>query len=203
MVVGVTGGIGSGKSTVVKIFSKIQNIAIYIADIEAKKLMNTSDIIKNALIKEFGKQTYLDNQLNRSYLADIVFKDKSKLTTLNSIVHPVVHQHLDSFIKNNSDKDYILYENAILFENNSHSICDKIITVTAPLETKIARVIKRDNASREAVLNRIKNQWTDEKKLLLSHYKILNISLESTNKDVLKIHNYLTKNKSFNKNILL
>lgn len=203
MVVGITGGIGSGKSTVANMFSKLENVAIYIADIEAKKLMNTSKTIKDSLIETFGEQTYVKNELNRPYLAGIVFQDKTKLAVLNAIVHPVVHQHLNDFINKNSSKDYILYENAILFENGSDQICDKIITVTAPLETKIDRVVKRDGTTKEEVLQRVKNQWTDEKKLLLSHYKILNISLDVTNAKVLEIHNYLTKNKSTYKNISL
>ncbi|WP_363322513.1 dephospho-CoA kinase [uncultured Tenacibaculum sp.] len=203
MVVGITGGIGSGKSTVAHMFSKLENVAIYIADIEAKKLMNTSKTIKGSLIETFGAQTYINNQLNRPYLAGIVFQDKNKLAVLNTIVHPVVHQHLNDFINKNRSKDYILYENAVLFENGSDQICDKIITVTAPLETKIARVVKRDGTTRKEVLQRVKNQWTDEKKLLLSHYKILNISLDITNTKVLEIHNYLTKNKSTYKNISL
>lgn len=195
MVVGITGGIGSGKSTVVNMFSKFENIAIYIADEEAKKLMNTSSIIKESLIKEFGTDTYKNNQLNRPYLANIVFNNKNKLAILNSIVHPEVHKHLENFIKSNSFKDYILYENAILFENGSNKICDKIITVTAPLETKINRVIKRDNTTRDEVISRMKNQWSDQKKSLQSHYLIVNTSLQKTQTQVLKIHNSLTKKK--------
>ena len=195
MVVGITGGIGSGKSTIVNMFSKFENIAIYIADEEAKKLMNTSSIIKESLIKEFGTDTYKNNQLNRPYLANIVFNNKNKLAILNSIVHPEVHKHLENFIKSNSFKDYILYENAILFENGSNKICDKIITVTAPLETKINRVIKRDNTTRDEVISRMKNQWSDQKKSLQSHYLIVNTSLQKTQTQVLKIHNSLTKKK--------
>lgn len=195
MVVGITGGIGSGKSTVVNMFSKFENIAIYIADEEAKKLMNTSSIIKESLIKEFGTDTYINNQLNRPYLANIVFNNKNKLAILNSIVHPEVHKHLENFIKSNSFKDYILYENAILFENGSNKICNKIITVTAPLETKINRVIKRDNTARDEVISRMKNQWSDQKKSLQSHYLIVNTSLQKTQTQVLKIHNSLTKKK--------
>ncbi|OSY88598.1 dephospho-CoA kinase [Tenacibaculum holothuriorum] len=193
MVVGLTGGIGSGKSTVMKMFSEFENVAIYIADDEAKKLMNTSSTIKTALIKEFGEETYLKNQLNRPYLASIVFNNKEKLAFLNSVVHPVVHQHLSEFIKNNSDKDYILYENAILFENGSNKICDKIITVTAPIKTRILRVVNRDKTTKEAVVSRMNNQWNDYKKMLQSHYVIHNIDLTKTKAQVLTIHNSLTK----------
>ena len=193
MVIGLTGGIGSGKSTVVNMFSEFKNIAVYIADDEAKKLMNTSTQIKTQLIAEFGEQVYLNNELNRPYLASIVFNNKERLATLNAIVHPIVKEHLQDFIKENSSKDYILYENAILFENGSNSFCDKIITVTAPKDVKINRVIKRDNATMKDVKNRMKNQWNEAKKTLQSNYLIENLTLTKTREQVLKIHNSLTK----------
>ncbi|WP_417801006.1 dephospho-CoA kinase [Tenacibaculum sp.] len=193
MVIGLTGGIGSGKSTVVNMFSEFKNIAVYIADDEAKKLMNTSTQIKTQLIAEFGEQVYLNNELNRPYLASIVFNNKERLATLNAIVHPIVKEHLQDFIKENSSKDYILYENAILFENGSNSFCDKIITVTAPKDVKINRVIKRDNATMKDVKNRMKNQWNEAKKILQSNYLIENLTLTKTREQVLKIHNSLTK----------
>ncbi|MFT7898384.1 dephospho-CoA kinase [Tenacibaculum ascidiaceicola] len=196
MVIGLTGGIGSGKSTVVNMFSEFENIAIYIADDEAKKLMNTSAKIKTQLITEFGEEAYINNELNRPYLASIVFNNKEKLTTLNAIVHPVVNEHLQNFIKENSNKDYILYENAILFENGSDSFCDKIITVTAPENVRINRVIKRDNSTIEDVKSRIKNQWSETKKTLQSNYLIENLTLTKTKEQVLKIHNSLTKKRS-------
>ncbi|MGQ3678856.1 dephospho-CoA kinase [Tenacibaculum discolor] len=196
MVVGLTGGIGSGKSTIVKMFSEFENIAIYIADDEAKKLMVTSPKIKTQLITEFGEQVYINNKLNRAYLASIVFNNKEKLAILNAIVHPVVNEHLQKFIKENSNKNYILYENAILFENGSDSFCDKIITVTAPENIRIDRVIKRDNSTIENVKNRIKNQWNETKKTLQSNYLIENLTLTNSKEQVLKIHNSLTKKRS-------
>ncbi len=194
MVVGITGGIGSGKSTVLKLFKELGNIATYIADKEAKDLMNTSKVIQERLVLEFGEEVYLNNKLNRPFLANIVFKNKEKLAVLNEIVHPVVYNHLENFIKYNIDKDYILYENAILFENGSDVFCDKIITVTAPEEVKINRVISRDKTSEKEVRNRMKNQWKDSKKILQSNYIICNVSLEETKGKVLKIHNKLTQN---------
>ena len=195
MVVGLTGGIGSGKSTVANMFAHFSDVAIYNADLEARNLMNTSPEIKEKLINEFGVEVYKNNELNRPYLANIVFKNKEKLATLNALVHPVVHKHLKDFIERNASKSYILYENAILFENKSHLFCDKIITVTAPLDTRIQRVIKRDNTSYEEVKNRIENQWNDAKKILQSHYIIQNSKLEDTEKEVFKIHNFLTRSK--------
>jgi dephospho-CoA kinase len=193
MIVGLTGGIGSGKTTVVNFFKEFSNIAVYIADVEAKKIMNSSIIIKSKLIKEFGKNSYENNTLNKTFLADIVFKDKEKLKILNSIVHPEVLLHFQEFVLKNTNKNYVLYENAILLENKSNLFCDFIITVTAPLDTRVQRVILRDNSTKTSVLNRIRNQWSEEKKTIQSHYVINNSSLEKTKIQVNRIHNILTK----------
>ena len=193
MVVGVTGGIGSGKTTIVKMFAEFDNVAVYFADVEAKQLMHTSQEIKTKLIKAFSKEVYVDGQLNKPFLANIVFNQKEKLALLNSIVHPVVHQHLLDFIKKNSEKDYILYENAILFENKSDVFCNKIITVTSTLKERIERVCKRDNVLEEEVLARIQNQWSQSKKSIQSHYVIENKTLSESKLSVLGIHNKLTK----------
>ncbi|WBX74408.1 dephospho-CoA kinase [Tenacibaculum pacificus] len=182
MVIGLTGGIGSGKSTVIRMFSKFKNNAIYIADDEAKKLMNSSDEIKTKLISEFGKEVYINDVLNKPYLANIVFNDKEKLAILNTIVHPVVNDHLQKFILKNKDKAYVLYENAILFENGSNSFCDKIITVTAPEKIRIERVLKRDASTIDAVKSRIQNQWNQNKKAIQSNYIIENTTLSKTEK---------------------
>ena len=193
MIVGLTGGIGSGKTTVVNFFKEFSNIAVYIADVEAKKIMNSSILIKSKLIKEFGKNSYENNTLNKTFLADIVFKDKEKLKILNSIVHPEVLLHFQEFVLKNTNKNYVLYENAILLENKSNLFCDFIITVTAPLDTRVQRVILRDNSTKTSVLNRIRNQWSEEKKTIQSHYVINNSSLEKTKIQVNRIHNILTK----------
>lgn len=193
MIVGLTGGIGSGKTTVAKFFSEFKNIAIYTADIEAKKLMNSSKIIKDNLIKEFGELAIVNQKLNRKYIAKIVFKDKEKLANLNAIVHPEVKKKFQEFIKNNGEKDYIIYENAILFESKSNLICDIIITVFADINTKILRVIDRDSSTKKEVLNRMKNQWQEDKITLQSNYIIYNELLDETKWQVNKIHNILTE----------
>ena len=195
MIIGLTGGIGSGKTTVANFFSEFKNVAIYIADIEAKKLMNTSVIIKEKLINEFGDEAFYNNELNRKYISDIVFSNKEKLTALNSIVHPEVKNHFKEFVKNNSNKSYIVYENAILFESKSNLFCDLIITVYASLETKLERVVLRDSVTENEVFNRMKNQWKDVKKILQSNYVICNENLDETRNQVNIIHNILTKKK--------
>ncbi|WP_439132814.1 dephospho-CoA kinase [Polaribacter sp.] len=193
-IVGLTGGIGSGKTTVAKMFASHTNCAIYIADVEAKKLMNSSKIIKDKLIANFGEASYTKDTLNRKFISNIVFKDKEKLAKLNSIVHPEVRNHFLHFIKINNQKAYIIYENAILFESKSHLFCDIIITVFVHLNTRIQRVITRDQSTKKEVLNRMKNQWDDQKKILQSNYVILNENLEETNMQVQRIHNILTVN---------
>lgn len=200
MIIGITGGIGSGKSTVIKIFSKFKNIAIYLADNEAKALMNSSKEIKEKLSNEFSVAVYKNNQLDRNFLANIVFNNKEKLAILNSIVHPIVLKHFQKFVQKNKDKAYILYENAILFENENDKMCDKIITVTAPENLRIERVILRDKVKREAVINRINNQWADTKKVIQSHYIINNITLIETEKQVASIHRKLNMIENHKKN---
>jgi dephospho-CoA kinase len=193
MLVGLTGGIGSGKTTVAKMLAEFDNVIVYFADDEAKKLMNTSGEIKENLVKEFSEEVYKDGTLNRPYLANIVFNDKAKLSILNSIVHPVVQKHLQDFIYTHREKDYVLYENAILFENGSSKFCDKIITVTAPEKLRIERVMKRDNTSYEEVKSRMNNQWIEEKKTIQSHYIIHNLNITSVKEQLKNIHNKLTK----------
>ncbi len=192
MLVGITGGIGSGKTTVANLFSQFENIEVYHADDEAKKLMNTSETIRERIIEEFSDEAYLEEGLNRPFLAKIVFEQKEKLKILNNIVHPEVYKHLNEFVNFHNDKEYILYENAILFENGSHKICDKIISVSVPQDIRVERVMKRDGVSKKAVLSRIKNQWLDIKKTIQSHYLIVNMDLELVKEEVLKIHNKLT-----------
>ena len=196
MVVGLTGGIGSGKSTVLARFKAVGNIAVYNADVEAKKLMTTSPVIISKLTALFGGKTYENGQLNKAFISSIVFSDEEKLKALNAVVHPEVYNHLDSFIKNNQSKEYVLYENAILFENKSDSFCDCIITVITDEKTRINRVVARDGVSEKEVRDRINNQWLDTKKVLLSNYIVINDDLKSIDNQIVRIHNNLTKNKS-------
>lgn len=193
MIIGVTGGIGSGKTTVVKLFEEFKNVAVYIADIEAKKLTNSSSIIKKKIIKEFGEKAYSNTVINNKYIAHIVFNNTKKLAVLNDIIHPEVKKHFLDFVKKNRKKAYVIYESALLFETKSNFFCDKIICVTGSLQLRIDRVIKRDNITREEVLNRISNQLPQEKKVLQSHYCINNTDKEFAKKSVHEIHNILTK----------
>tara|TARA_B110001452_G_scaffold133572_1_gene111070 strand:- start:536 stop:1135 length:600 start_codon:yes stop_codon:yes gene_type:complete len=193
MIVGLTGGIGSGKTTVAEVFEKLDSVAVYIADIEARKIMNSSEVIRTQLLQAFGKETYKNNELNRQYLANTVFESEEKLTILNNIVHPEVKKHFLDFATRNADKSYVLYESAILFESNSSQQCDFIISVFLDKEERIKRVLERDKTTEKEVLSRINSQWKEDKKLLSSNYIIFNYAIQDTKKSVLKIHNILTE----------
>ena len=192
MIVGLTGGIGSGKTTVLNFFKAFQNISVYIADEEAKNLMNSSPLLKSQLINAFGKELFVDNTLQRAFLSNLVFKDPKKLQILNEIVHPQVAKHFSEFVALNAHKAYILYENAILFETQNNQFCDCILTVSAPLEDRISRIIHRDQRTRRAVLDRMQHQFPEEKKRLQSNYLIQNTSLPALKEEVYRIHNILT-----------
>ena len=197
MIIGITGGIGSGKSLVAKELYSFENTVYYHADEEAKKLVNTSSSIKNKIIKIFGKESYLDGKLNRKFISELVFKDSVLLGKLNGIIHPEAKIHFKNFIKSQKVNALILYENAILFETNSDLLCDIIISITAPKELRIKRVMLRDNVAKNQVQAIIKNQWSDGKRNLLSNYSIENIEKEETMLKIKYIYNILTKNQLY------
>lgn len=181
-IIGLTGGIGSGKTMVAKYMESL-GIPIYIADDEAKSLMDSKEIIQ-AVATEFGKEILSNGKIDREALAKIVFNNPGKLQKLNSIVHPKVKQHFDSWIKLHKNMPLVVKEAAILFESGSYKDCDAIITVTAPLETRLQRVMERDKADREAVLKRMQSQWADEQRIAKSDYVIHNISVKETYKQI-------------------
>ena len=184
-IIGLTGGIGSGKTTVANHFIAA-GIPVYIADDEARKIMQSPEILKK-IEKIFGSVIFKNEVLNRQKLAEIVFSNSDKLKQLNAIIHPSVKKHFGNWILNYKNSPFVIYETAILFESGSYKDCDKIITVTAPLETRIERVIQRDKTSRENVLKRIKMQWTDDQRLGKSDFVIENINPEITKSEVGKI----------------
>jgi dephospho-CoA kinase len=184
-IIGLTGGIGSGKTTIATIFQSF-GIPVYIADDEARKIMQSSEII-NAIKNTFGTSIFENKVLNREKLAEIVFNDSEKLKELNKIVHPAVKRHFDQWLLNHVSTPYIIYETAILFESGRYKDCDMIITVTAPVESRVRRVIERDKTTRELVLKRINAQWTDEQRISKSDFIIENNSIEEAKLEVVKI----------------
>ncbi|MEM0519421.1 MULTISPECIES: dephospho-CoA kinase [Aequorivita] len=188
-IIGLTGGIGSGKTTVAKMFSKL-GVPIYIADVEAKKLTNSSKIIRRELIALLGENAYTDAGLNRTYVADKIFNDTNLLQAVNKIIHPRVAMHFKKWTTK-QNAPYVIKEAAILFENGGYKHCDLTILVTAPKAIRIARVMARDKTSKEAIEQRINNQWSDKEKLKLADIIIENTTIEATKKRVSEIHKTL------------
>lgn len=181
-IIGLTGGIGSGKTTIAKYFKSF-GIPVYIADDEARKIMQSPEII-NAIKNTFGKDIFENGILNREKLAKIVFNDPEKLKKLNSIVHPAVKKHFELWLIENKTFPYIIYEAAILFESGRYKDCDIIVTVTAPIEARLQRVLERDKTTRELVLKKMEAQWSDEKRIAKSDFVIENIALDAAKREV-------------------
>lgn len=177
-IIGLTGGIGSGKTTVANYFIA-KNIPVYIADDEARKITDSKKVV-DKIEKVFGNQVVENKKINRAVLANIVFKDKEKLAQLNAIIHPEVKKHFEKWLKTKTDFNYVIKESAILFESGSYKDCDAVIVVIAPLEIRIERTMKRDNIDRESVLQRINNQISEDEKIKKSDYIIQNILLKDT-----------------------
>ncbi|MFV5701809.1 dephospho-CoA kinase [Flavobacterium sp. XS2P12] len=184
-IIGLTGGIGSGKTTIANYFQSF-GIPVYIADDEAKKIMQSSEIIA-AIKNAFGNAIFENDILNREKLAEIVFSNPEKLEVLNTIVHPAVKKHFDQWLLEHATAPYIIYEAAILFESGGYKRCDIIITVTVPVESRVERVMQRDGTTRELVLKRINAQWTDEQRISKSDFVIENTSIEKAKTEVVKI----------------
>ncbi|CAA9194316.1 dephospho-CoA kinase [Flavobacterium collinsii] len=184
-IIGLTGGIGSGKTTIANYFAEM-GVPLYIADDEARKVMQSESILQQ-IRTAFGDSFFENNVLNRAKLAEIVFNDAEKLAALNAIVHPAVKEDFELWLLKNEKYQYVIYEAAILFESGRYKDCDVIVTVTAPEELRIERVIKRDKTTREQVLSRMKMQWNDEKRISLSNFVINNSNLKIAKEEVVKI----------------
>ncbi|MFZ3275257.1 MAG: dephospho-CoA kinase [Lutibacter sp.] len=193
-IIGLTGGIGSGKSTVLALFEALGAVT-YMADSEAKKLMNADAELRSQIIKLFGDQAYVRGELNKTYLASVVFNDAEKLNALNELVHPKVREDFQCFIRN-TNADFIIYEAAILFESGSDKFCDYIITVLSSLENKIERIMKRDKVSEAQILERMKHQSTDDHKIKKSDFVIRNNKMADTKCQVSTIFGLLQKLKN-------
>jgi dephospho-CoA kinase len=191
--VGITGGIGSGKSTVCRVFSNL-GIPVFEADKAAKELMNNSEEIFDQLTRLFGAEVYLpDHSINRKYLAAIVFNDKSLLEKLNGIVHPVVRSAFFDWC-DKQHAPYIIHEAAILFESGFYKFMDKTIAVVTSENERIERVMKRDGVTIEMVQERIRNQWNDKQRMELADFVIGNNDDDLIVPQIIEIDKQLRKN---------
>lgn len=189
MQVGLTGGIGSGKSTVAGYFREL-GVPVYDSDQRARALMEEDDGLRKAISELLGAKAYGATGLNREYIASRVFKDDALLQALNQLVHPAVRKDFLTW-SGQQKSPYILQEAAILFENGAYEGFDRMILVTAPKEIRIRRVMERDSVTREAVMARMENQWETSRKIPLSDYVIENTDLEKTRLRVRQIHGEL------------
>lgn len=187
-IIGLTGGIGSGKSSILNLFKK-KNISCFNTDFIAKQLMDNE--LKEKIKTLFGTDIYKKGELNRKKISKIVFNDIEKLNKLNSIVHPAVRKNFTDFVKRNKKDKFIIYETALLFETGFNKECDIIILVIAPLKKRIKRIIKRDGLLKSEITRRINHQWSDKKKVDLSDYIINNDNWENTLIEFDKIFNKL------------
>lgn len=185
--IGVTGGIGSGKSTICQVF-ELLGIPVFYADAEAKKLMLEDEKLKSAISDTFGAASYLaDGSLNRTYLAEIVFNDENQLASLNKLVHPAVFKAFNHWAEAQTAA-YVVKEAALLFESGSYRLCDKNILVTAPEALKIARIIQRDQIGEEEIRARMARQMSDEEKLPLADIVLKNDEQELLIPQILQLN---------------
>lgn len=187
-IIGLTGGIGSGKTTIAKHIKSL-GIPIYIADDEAKKILMLPETLKSLKLV-FGNTIFDNETLNKNKLANIVFSNPEMLKQLNKIIHPAVKRDFDNWLIANKNQPLVIKEAAILFESGSYRDCDAVITIVTTLNSRIQRVMERDKTNYEAVLSRINNQWTDEMRIEKSDYVIEN---EDINLAFLQTENILKK----------
>ena len=190
--VGLTGGIGSGKTTIANLFALHFSIPIYIADTKAKELVANNKQLQQEIVTLLGEEAFVEGRYNTSFVAQEVFSNKEKLDKLNAIIHPYVQQDFLQW-KQSQQAPYVIKDAAILFESGSYRDCDFIIMVTAPLEERIKRVMLRDKIDRETVEKRIKNQWNDEKKIELSTFVIENREIDKNLDKIEIIHSKIVK----------
>ena len=187
--IAITGIIGSGKSTAASLFKKL-GIPVFVADESAKQLMESDSNVINQLVYNFGDIVYQDRKLNKTYISERIFNNSSDLKFVNSLVHPLVNDKFQSWC-NTQKSSYIIYESALVFENESDDIFDEIICIKTPINIIHQRISIRENYSFEKINKIIENQMSQDEKCKKSSYCILNDSIENLNKRILEIHNKL------------
>lgn len=189
---GITGSIGSGKTIVCRIF-EILGVPVYYSDTEAKKLYSTDNNVKQKMISLFGEDIYINNIINKEKLAGIIFKDPGMLASVNEIVHPAVAGHFKEWCAQHADAPYVVFESAILFESGHASLLDTVVTVTAPVEVRIARILERPDMTRVKAEAIIQNQADDKTRIAGSDHVILNDGKHMVLPEVLRLHDIYSK----------
>ena len=190
-IVGLTGGIGSGKSTVAEMFKEL-GVPVYDSDFEAKRLMIDSAKLKQQITNLLGNESYMEDNLNRPFIARQVFANPELLQSLNAIVHPAVREDFEFWVLE-QDAPYVIQETALIFENGVQDYYDQVILITAPEDLRLQRVAKRDGLAKEDIQQRMDNQMTDDEKMEKAHFIIENIDLDTTLKKVKETHESLVK----------
>jgi dephospho-CoA kinase len=190
--IGLTGGIGSGKTTVAHIF-EVLGIPVFYADDAAKRLMNEDENLKQQIIGHFGEESYVDGKLNRSYLSDIVFSDAEKTKLINSIIHPATIANAELWM-NKQIAPYAIKEAALIFEAAAEKYLDLVIGVQTPLHLRIQRVMQRDNITEEAVQTRMQKQMNEDEKMSRCNFVIVNDEKELLIPQVVRLHEKLLEN---------
>ena len=186
--IGITGGIGSGKTTVCKVF-ELLGVPVFYADDVAKSIMYTDPVLKSEILKAFGENSYLKNgDLNRSYISSIVFNDKHELEKLNSLVHPAVFRAFDNWVLSQKEASYVIKEAALLYESDAYKMCDKSILVISPIETRISRVKARDGISAEDIQLRMNRQFSDEQKMKFADHILNNDERQLLIPQIIQLH---------------
>jgi len=189
--IAVTGGIGSGKSVVCKIFG-ILNIPVFNADFEAKKLLNNDPIVRSRLRENFGNEIFSpDSKIDKQKLSSIIFNNNEKLTIVNSILHPLVMRDYEYWVEEHSNCHYNIMEAAIIIEGGFYAFMDYVVLVISPMEIKINRIVNRDKCDKEVALKKMENQLDDESKIKRAHFLIYNDEKQFLIPQVLKIHENL------------
>ena len=189
--IGLTGGIGSGKTTVAQVFEKL-GVPVFYADLETKKCMQSDVVLIKQLKATFGNNIYVDRMLQKDRLASIIFNDDSALQTINRLVHPAMQRVFDDWCSS-QNASYVLKEAAILFESGSDKVLDKIVCVSAPDDLRKQRVMKRDGIKESQVSKRMSKQWEQSRKIELAHFHILNDEKQLIIPQILEIHSLLLK----------
>lgn len=190
--IGLTGGLGSGKSTVAHIF-EVLGVPVYYADDAAKRIMHDNEELKQKIIENFGAESYINNELNRAHLSAVGFADPDKTALLNSLVHPLTIADAASWMSRQKTA-YAIKEAALIFEAKAETSLDLVIGVTAPEELRITRTMQRDHISRDAVLLRMKRQMNDEEKMSRCDFVIVNDEVEFLIPKVVSLHEKILEN---------